>query len=452
MPQELQLPDGRTLVLPDNMTLDQRTALQNKLGSQYADPRTGKGMMQRSQEQAKGITNRIIPENEAARRIGMPARTGVPPNANATNFNKPPGELNAVDQEKRLNEYNPGGQLLTASQAPMLRHPVVLGRGVIGSGIGAYGSGKLADRMQLGPGWKTGMQIGGGILGGGIGMGMGRNAIIDPATGEPAITPTAIAKRMFRTPEETNMLKTKLLTPQNNPYGPKPPMEDSPAWRDATKANEPFAGEEVMPGVGEVGGPPPPKVSKLPLGPPELPPPSPIKPQGKIYMNPFENAPPVSPRVGASSAAPGSPLSNEYTQLPQPTSPQQPFTLGQRISESQSPASVAKGTTGAAQEPFEPLIYESPQQVNELARRAANLKRQASASGMYSAAQGKVGKPLNYQQRIQGEFSPSLSQRISPSETPDLSQRTQSQSLLSPEEKDIMNRTRQGQPQEPHDE
>src|SRR5208283_1425634 len=260
MPQELQLPDGRTLVLPDNMTLDQRTALQNKLVSQYSDPKTGKGMMQRSQEQAKGITNRIIPENEAARRIGMPARTGVPPNANATNFNKPPGELNAVDQEKRLNEYNPGGQLLTASQAPMLRYPVVLGRGVIGSGIGAYGGGKLADRMHLGPGWKMGMQVGGGILGGGIGMGMGRNAIIDPATGEPAITPTAIAKRMFRTPEETNMLKTKLLTPQNNPYGPKPPMEDSPAWRDATKANEPFAGEEVMPEVGEVGGPPPPKV------------------------------------------------------------------------------------------------------------------------------------------------------------------------------------------------
>src|SRR5271166_1970971 len=168
MPQELQLPDGRTLVLPDNMTLDQRTALQNKLGSQYADPKTGKGMMQRSQEQAKGITNRIIPENEAAGRLGNPrlANPSIPANPNAINFNKPPGELNAVDQEKRLNEYNPGGQLLTAAQAPMLRHPVVLGRGVIGSGIGAYGGGKLADRMHLEPGWKMGMQVGGGILGG----------------------------------------------------------------------------------------------------------------------------------------------------------------------------------------------------------------------------------------------------------------------------------------------
>src|SRR5271166_3587022 len=151
MPQELQLPDGRTLVLPDNMTLDQRTALQNKLGSQYADPKTGKGMMQRSQEQAKGITNRIIPENEAAGRLGNPrlANPSIPANPNAINFNKPPGELNAVDQEKRLNEYNPGGQLLTAAQAPMawklpgalIRNPRAVARGVIGSAGGAVGGG-----------------------------------------------------------------------------------------------------------------------------------------------------------------------------------------------------------------------------------------------------------------------------------------------------------------------
>jgi len=66
MPQEVQLPDGRILVIPDNITLDQRAALRNKLGSQYADIRTGKGMEARAQGQAKGDLASRVGKDESA--------------------------------------------------------------------------------------------------------------------------------------------------------------------------------------------------------------------------------------------------------------------------------------------------------------------------------------------------------------------------------------------------
>ena len=63
-------------------------------------------------------------------------------------------------------------------------------------------------------------------------------------------------------------------------------------------------------------------------------------------------------------------------------------------------------TTGGAQKPFEPLIYSSETEPEELERRAANLKRQASSTGMYHAAQGSVAKRTNLQQRIAKKYTP----------------------------------------------
>lgn len=65
-----------------------------------------------------------------------------------------------------------------------------------------------------------------------------------------------------------------------------------------------------------------------------------------------------------------------------------------------SPPKTIPQVTGAAQKPFEPLIYESPEEANAIDFRNANLKRQASSAGTFHAAQGASGKKLNLQQRI----------------------------------------------------
>ena len=63
-----------------------------------------------------------------------------------------------------------------------------------------------------------------------------------------------------------------------------------------------------------------------------------------------------------------------------------------------------RGTTGAAQQPFEPLVYSSPQEAEQIDFRNKNLKRQASAAGTYHAAQGASGKASNLQQRIARKY------------------------------------------------
>jgi hypothetical protein len=68
------------------------------------------------------------------------------------------------------------------------------------------------------------------------------------------------------------------------------------------------------------------------------------------------------------------------------------------------------GRTGAGQEPFEPLVYSSPEEAAQNDFRMANLKRQASAAGTYHAAQGAAGKRLNLQQRIGRKFIPKVSE------------------------------------------
>lgn len=58
------------------------------------------------------------------------------------------------------------------------------------------------------------------------------------------------------------------------------------------------------------------------------------------------------------------------------------------------------GATGSAISPFEPLIWESPEEAAARDFRMKNLERQAKSSGMYHAAQGSTSKRLNLQQRI----------------------------------------------------
>jgi len=60
--------------------------------------------------------------------------------------------------------------------------------------------------------------------------------------------------------------------------------------------------------------------------------------------------------------------------------------------------------TGAAQEPFEPLIFSSPEEAAQRDFRMKNIERQASAAGKYHAAQGAVGKRTNLQQRIARKY------------------------------------------------
>lgn len=62
--------------------------------------------------------------------------------------------------------------------------------------------------------------------------------------------------------------------------------------------------------------------------------------------------------------------------------------------------SGSSAPSGSAQKPFEPLIWESPEEASAHDVRMKNLQRQASSSGTYHAAQGAAGKRTNLQQRI----------------------------------------------------
>lgn len=55
---------------------------------------------------------------------------------------------------------------------------------------------------------------------------------------------------------------------------------------------------------------------------------------------------------------------------------------------------------GSAIKPFEPMIWESPEEAASHDFRMKNIERQASSAGKYHAAQGASGKRLNLQQRI----------------------------------------------------
>jgi hypothetical protein len=67
-----------------------------------------------------------------------------------------------------------------------------------------------------------------------------------------------------------------------------------------------------------------------------------------------------------------------------------------------------------ANTPFEPLVYSSENEPDQIAQRMANLKRQASSAGTYHAAQGSASKTTNLQQRITNRFGAPVEDPYSP--------------------------------------
>jgi hypothetical protein len=211
-------------------------------------------------------------------------------------------------------------------------------------------------------------------------------------------------------------------------------------------------GEQIGATVGGFGGGIYGGMQREPVPEPEM---------SKVSQGPGPYTGPVSARLAARTAArvPG-PVPSGATLSSSPGLT--PFTLpppggegtstgmppGMPVESPQMPlaARTGQGITGGAQQPFEPLVYADPYEAAQGDFRAANLQRQASRAGLYSAAQGKTGQPLNYQQRIGAEAgtapplmdqyppprsitpapspSPSLEGRIPPPDNPTLSQRT----------------------------
>jgi len=169
MPNEIQLPDGRILVIPDNTTLDQRAALRNKLGSQYADIKTGSGMEQRAVQQSKGELASRVKSTGPGTLTNEKQEEGYRKAYGAENK---PGKLVMSDMDVAtagLGGMGIGKGIATRGAKAMVK-PVV--RTVLGaaggSALGGYG-GREIGGMFGDKGRETGGQIGatvGGLAGG----------------------------------------------------------------------------------------------------------------------------------------------------------------------------------------------------------------------------------------------------------------------------------------------
>jgi hypothetical protein len=153
MPRNVTLPDGRTIVIPDDATPDQLAALRNKLSSQFANLTTGEGMEARANQQA-GLSL-LQPTNDDAEF----ART----------INLKPTDIAGVTDAAMLGTGGAGiartiaEQGLKAAAAPIIRGVV---GAAAGSAAGGYGGREIGDIFGQ-P--KLGGQIGatvGGVAGG----------------------------------------------------------------------------------------------------------------------------------------------------------------------------------------------------------------------------------------------------------------------------------------------
>lgn len=63
-----------------------------------------------------------------------------------------------------------------------------------------------------------------------------------------------------------------------------------------------------------------------------------------------------------------------------------------------------QATAARNPDPFEPVIVENQAELDALNRRKAILQNEARSAGLFSAARGKVGRKLNYQERIGKDF------------------------------------------------
>jgi hypothetical protein len=212
MPQELQLPDGRILVIPDNMTLDQRAALRNKLGAQYADIKTGKGMYEKSLQQSKQQTGapviKAAEEHEARQKL----------------------------LGERMNRA--ANSPMPFTNASMAYFPAASARMLAGSKVGGYAGEKLAPKGYE----NVGRLIGGTV--GGIGASAG-----------PALA-NRISKMGIEVPEKVNLPGGFKLTTGNPPPEPSViPASQSPGpYRGPSSVPKPAVGKVAM-GPGPYKGP-----------------------------------------------------------------------------------------------------------------------------------------------------------------------------------------------------
>lgn len=229
MPQEITLPDGRILVIPDSTTLDQRAALRNKLGSQYADIKTGSGMEQRAVQQSKGELASRVKSTGPGTLTNDVQEEGY---RRAYGAENKPGKFVMSDMDVAtagLGGMGIGKGIATRGAKAMVR-PVartVLGAAG-GSALGGYG-GREIGGMFGDKGRETGGQIGatvGGLAGGyagarGMKVPSGRMGLLESVMGTPEAEPIA---------KPPSVVGTSTATPVGNatlppvPATPEPPM------------------------------------------------------------------------------------------------------------------------------------------------------------------------------------------------------------------------------------
>lgn len=231
MPDELQLPDGRILVLPDNMTLSQRTALQNKLSAQYPDLKTGRGMEQRAQQQAMAAVRRPLDQAQV-----QPQTQGEFNNRQDAaiqsryNAERAKGNVPLSDMDVALMGLGGGGAIRTLATKGLKAAAVPIIRGTVGavggSAAGRYGGSEIG-RMFGGPkGAERGAQVGSTIggLAGGIYGGISGEA---PAVEEAPFSKVSESPGVYRGPSQV-ALSQRMAAEADTAARKAVPVSESP--------------------------------------------------------------------------------------------------------------------------------------------------------------------------------------------------------------------------------
>lgn len=191
------------------------------------------------------VTPNIIPEEEAARRLrGTVTMRGDPTTMTDKRGNQT--DTPAVAQEKRLLDYNPGGQLMTAAMtAPSsvglvragIANPVAAGKMLVGAGAGSaaggYGGREIGGLFGA-KGREYGGEVG-SLLGGLAGGFAGAKGMRIPSRGflgemlwgeKPPVDPVRLAVREGRAAMiPTRMKVAKLEAPE-----PELGSPENPGW------------------------------------------------------------------------------------------------------------------------------------------------------------------------------------------------------------------------------
>lgn len=291
------------------------------------------------------------------------------------------------------------------SNAMAVMAPVAAARAIAGAKVGGYAGEKVAPWMSSSPEAPQWGNAIGGLVGGtaasytpgGASKAMQRITRGPSGTADVSVSPLTIASRELEgvVPRNTDI---------PGPSGGALPAADefyANKGADLMKrgAQQSILDRQAARAAQQEAKIPPwqkPTHEEIPFGSPDnpgpfnkVPPKVPPAMRGDPF-NPGKAAPKPSPFPNATST--NAPIGNQELPLvpqggPTPFPPVKPMV-----------------STGGAAKPFEPLIYESEAEANQIAQRNANLKRQASAAGTYHAAQGSANKPKNLQQRIGRKF------------------------------------------------